>query len=115
MVLVGLLLAYAYPVRVYLAQQAEIAAIEDRQAQQRREIAGLQEEREKYDDPEFIKVKARKLGYVLPGETAYITLGDPAPGAGAPGAARDNDSSTPDAWYQKLWSSVAAADRQAQP
>src|SRR5258706_7103089 len=34
LVLLGLLLAYAYPVRVYLTQQAEISALEDQQASQ---------------------------------------------------------------------------------
>src|SRR5215212_55888 len=49
MVLVGLLLAYAYPVRVYLAQQAEIAGLEQQQREQRDRIAGLADERAKWD------------------------------------------------------------------
>src|SRR5688500_1159719 len=69
MVLVGLLLAYAYPVRVYLAQQAEIAGLEQQQREQRERIAGLADERAKWDDPEFVKAQAKKeLQYVLPGE-----------------------------------------------
>jgi len=73
MVLVGLLLAYAYPVRVYLAQQAEIAGLEQQQREQRERIAGLADERAKWDDPEFVKAKAKKeLHYVQPGEILYL-------------------------------------------
>jgi cell division protein FtsB len=110
MVLIGLLLAYAYPVRVYLAQQAEITGLEQRQAEQRRRIGEKTEERRKWDDDEFLKAKAKKeLHYVLPGETPYITLPDPAT-AGAPSPS-SSGRSAPEQWYHKLWSSVDAADR----
>jgi hypothetical protein len=111
MVLLGLLLAYAYPVRVYLAQQAEIAGLEQKQQEQRRRIGGLADERAKWDDPEFVKAQAKKeLHYVLPGETPFITLPDPAQ-AGAPAAANPpGQRAAPEPWYSKLWSSVGAAD-----
>jgi cell division protein FtsB len=109
-VLLGLLLAYAYPVRVYLAQQAEIAGIEQQQEQQRRRIAGLAEERRKWDDDEFVKAKAKKeLQYVLPGETPFVTLPDPAQAGAAAPATQPGPALEP--WYQKLWTSVGAADR----
>jgi len=111
MVLLGLLLAYAYPVRVYLAQQAEIAGLEQKQQEQRRRIAALTETREKWDDDEYVRSRARNdLHYVLPGETAYIPLPDPNQPSSQPGtAARRPPSNEP--WYRKLWGSVDAADR----
>jgi cell division protein FtsB len=109
MVLVGLLLAYAYPVRVYLAQQAEIAGIEQQQREQRERIAGLADERAKWDDPEFVKAKAKKeLLYVLPGETPFVPLPDAVAGGASP--AEQPDPAAADPWYKKLWSSVDVAN-----
>jgi hypothetical protein len=112
MVLVGLLLAYAYPVRVYLAQQAEIAGLEQQQREQRERIAGLADERAKWDDPEFVKAKAKKeLHYVQPGEIPLIPLPDQAkPGTTNPSPAAA-DKPAPDPWYRKLWSSVEVANQ----
>lgn len=109
MVLVGLLLAYAYPVRVYLAQQAEIAGLEQQQREQRERIAGLADERAKWDDPEFVKAKAKKeLQYVLPGEMSIVPLPD-AVAAGATPTTQP-DPAAADPWYKKLWSSVDVAN-----
>jgi hypothetical protein len=110
-VLVGLLLAYAYPVRVYLAQQAEIAGLEQQQAEQRRRIEALAEERAKWDDPQFVVARARKdLHYILPGEKPYVPLPDPAT-AGQQQDKGPTGALPQDPWYGKLWSSVRAADR----
>jgi hypothetical protein len=114
MVLLGLLLAYAYPVRVYLAQQAEITGLEQQQQEQRRRIAALTETRQKWDDDEYVRTRARNdLHYVLPGENAWIPLPDSNQPAGQPGAA-EAKRAVDDPWYRKLWSSVGAADRPAQ-
>ena len=109
MVLVGLLLAYAYPVRVYLAQQAEIAGLEQQQREQRERIAGLADERAKWDDPEFVKAKAKKeLQYVLPGEISIVPLPDAVAAGASPSAQPDPAAADP--WYKKLWSSVEVAN-----
>jgi cell division protein FtsB len=109
MVLVGLLLAYAYPVRVYLAQQAEIAGLEQQQREQRERIAGLADERAKWDDPEFVKAKAKKeLQYVLPGEISIVPLPDAVAAGATPSTQPDPAAADP--WYKKLWSSVEVAN-----
>src|SRR4029079_12070615 len=83
LVLLGLLLAYAYPVRVYLTQQAEISAFEDSQATQREKIEQLNEQAAKWNDPEYVISQARsRLHMMLPGEKALVVI-DPASGAGA--------------------------------
>ena len=79
--LVALALAYAYPVRVYLAQQADIARIE-RPAAQRAEIAELADEGAKWDD-EYVKTKAGKVLHGAAGRELMVVLPD------AEGAARD--------------------------
>jgi len=109
--LVSLLLAYAYPVRVYLSQQAEIASLQQRQAAQQQRISSLADKRAKWNDDQYIITQARqRLHYVLPGETPLVVIDDQAGAApGSPGAART--ATAP--WFDKLWSSLRAADRPA--
>jgi cell division protein FtsB len=111
-VFVALALAYTYPLRVYLAQESQIAQIEADQAAQRQLIAEKSEELQKWKDPEYLRAQAReKLFYVRPGETPLLVLNDPA------GAAREAGKNTPAAapgrWYDTLWSSVRAADAES--
>jgi cell division protein FtsB len=107
LILVALMLAYAYPVRLYLDQQAEIQRLEVAQATQRANIAHLQSESAKWNDPAYIKAQARaRFQMVKPGEKAYLVL--PAPVAlssGAPSAAKPKPT-----WYGRLWSALRAAD-----
>jgi cell division protein FtsB len=108
-VLVALALAYTYPVRVYLAQESQIAKMQAAQAAQRALIADKQEEVAKWQDPRYVEIQAReRLFYVLPGEVPLLVLNDPV------GAARDAGekppAAAPDRWYDTLWSSVDAAN-----
>ncbi|MGW4947241.1 FtsB family cell division protein, partial [Actinoplanes sp. NPDC004185] len=108
-VLVALALAYTYPVRVYLAQESQIAQMQADQAAQQARIKGLTEEVEKWKDSEYVRSQARdRLFYVRPGEVPLLVLNDPA------GAARDAGRSAPaqtrTRWYDTLWGSVAAAN-----
>jgi hypothetical protein len=110
--LLALLLAYAYPVRVYLSQQAEIAALEQHQVLQRDQIDRLTQERAKWNDDQYVIAQARsRLHYVLPGETPYVVLGgDQAPNtASAKPGAGGKPAKHP--WYGGLWSSIGAANR----
>jgi cell division protein FtsB len=111
LVLVGLLLAYAYPIRVYLSQQAEIVQLEQMQGATQARIADLKERRAKWDDPEYVKAQAKsRFQLVERGDRTYIVIFDPA------GAARDAGTGTRAAaaadppWYGKLWSSLGAAN-----
>ncbi|MFV2107007.1 MULTISPECIES: septum formation initiator family protein [unclassified Micromonospora] len=113
-VLVALALAYTYPVRVYLAQQSDIARIEQAQQAQRERIAELNAQAERWQDPDFIRIEAKRRFYmVYPGEVPLLVLHDP------DGAARDSGEPVEPAgerdgpagpWYDTLWSSVQAAD-----
>jgi cell division protein FtsB len=112
LVLLVLLLAYAYPVRVYLAQQAEIAALEGSQASQRGKIEQLNEQAAKWNDPEYVKSQARKrLHMVLPGEKPIVVI-DPSNGQASGGtAAQAGGDPRARPWYGKLWSSMEAANQ----
>jgi cell division protein FtsB len=108
-VLVALALAYTYPVRVYLAQESQIAEMQAAQAAQRDVIADKTEEVAKWQDPRYVEIQAReRLFYVLPGEVPLLVLNDPV------GAALDAGEAppvpAPDRWYDTLWSSVEAAN-----
>jgi cell division protein FtsB len=104
--LLALVLAYAYPVRVYLAQQAEIARLEAEQEEQRQRIKDLAEELSKWEDVEYVVAQARRrLYFVRPGETAYVIV-DPA----APGLDGSGRSSADGPWVSRLWSNLQAAD-----
>ena len=108
--LIGLLLAYAYPIRVYLAQEAEIARLEATQAAQQDRIGALAEQRAKWEDPEYVKAQARKRFHLVErGDRTYIVIFDPQ------GAARDAGVPAPGPdplpWYGKLWSSIGEANR----
>ncbi len=108
-VFVVLALAYTYPIRVYLQQESEIAQLQRAQAAQKAQIAATSSELDKWRDPEYIRIQARKeLYYVRRGEAPLLVINDPL------GAARDSDqkapAAVPDRWYDTLWNSVRAAD-----
>ncbi|GAA1794493.1 hypothetical protein GCM10009682_15320 [Luedemannella flava] len=107
LVLIALVLAYAYPVRVYLAQQAEIERMRQAQDAQRDRIAGLSEQLAKWEDDEYVRTQARRrLHYVKPGEVAYVIVEAPQP-AIANDEAKAKDSGP---WFDQLWSTIQAAD-----
>jgi cell division protein FtsB len=103
-VLVGLVLAYAYPLRVYLAQQAEIARLEADTAAQRQHIQQLSAEVARWNDDEYVKAQARKrLLLVEVGQQVYVVGVDPT-------TTDQAGPHTPPTWYQQLWTSVQTAD-----
>jgi cell division protein FtsB len=110
-VLLALALAYTYPVRVYLAQESQIAQMQADQAAQREKIQDLAETADKWKDDEYIRIQAReRLFYVKPGEVPLVVLNDP---AGAAYEAGDTAAAQPGRWYDTLWGSVAAANAES--
>ncbi|BCJ58541.1 FtsB family cell division protein [Micromonospora endophytica] len=111
-VLIALALAYTYPVRVYLDQQADIERMEAAQEAQRKLIAELTTEAEKWQDEAYIEAKARERFFMRrPGEKMVLLLPPPdTAGTGDPDAPAP--AAPPDAWYDTLLSSVRAADTQ---
>ena len=75
-VLVLLMLTLAVPVRNWFTQRAEIAALEADLSATEERVADLLIQKERWEDPAFIAAEARKrLHFVLPGETGYVTIG----------------------------------------
>jgi cell division protein FtsB len=104
LLLLALTLAYAYPVRVYLAQQAQIHQLQASQAAQRNRIADLQTQIARWNDPNYIITQARvRLGLVRKGELLFVVQADQPPGADSPPA-------TGQSWVSQLWSNIQGAD-----
>jgi cell division protein FtsB len=109
LVLLALMLAYAYPVRLYLNQRAQIQQLELSQAQQRATIGQLATESAKWNDPAYVKAQARaRFQMVEPGTKAYLVL--PAPQTAPPAGAVADPTTTPGTWYGVLWSALRTAD-----
>ncbi len=103
-VLFALTLAYAYPLRVYLAQQAEIARLEADQAAQRERIRQLVDDIAKWNDEEYIKEQARdRFLLVEVGEQLYVF-------GTVPGEDDEEGEVTSPPWYEQVWTSVQTAD-----
>ena len=113
LVLSALALSYAYPVRTYLDQRAQINALRDSQGEQRDRISRLEAERAQWEDPEYVRTQAReRLLLVKPGEDLIIIIDDPAGAAADAGV--EPDPGPEDPWYQDLWDSINEADRVGQ-
>lgn len=109
LVLLALMLAYAYPVRLYLDQQAQIQQLEVAQAAQRANIANLKSNVAKWQDPAYVKAEARaRFQFVSPGEKGYLVLPPQAPAPGLPKTA----TSPTTTWYGQLWSALHGTDSQ---
>lgn len=110
-VVCAIVLSLAYPVREYIAQRREIAALRLEAQHTRAEIAALQHRKQQLSDPEYIKRQARsRLHYCMPGETCYVVAD--------PGRQGDRDGlrgrpALPRPWYVTLWRSVETADQRS--
>jgi cell division protein FtsB len=108
-VLCAIALSLAYPVREYIAQRRQIDQLQAQSAQTAAQLARLQAEAARLNDPAYIEQQARdRLHYCMPRQTCYVIVGgQPASNAGKAAAAV---AGTP--WYERLWSSVQQADKQ---
>jgi cell division protein FtsB len=120
LVVCGLVVSAALPLREYLSQSGRIAAAEAQNAEQQRRVTALEQQLQQWQDPAYVRAQARaRLHFVMPGEYAYVVL---APSAdkgtastpGAPAAVPGTVAVGPESpWYSQLWGSVRAADRPA--
>jgi cell division protein FtsB len=103
LVVCALALTVAVPLRNYVAQRQELAAVSEQQQALAAEVAELELERARLSDPAEIEAQARsRLGYVMPGEVPYVVQLPVAPG---PGPAEGANAGVP--WYRVLWREVA--------
>ncbi|MEN8674086.1 septum formation initiator family protein [Nocardioides sp.] len=80
LVLAVLAVSYASSLRAYLQQRGQIESLQTTISEREAQIADLEQERSRWDDPEYVETEAReRLGYVRPGETPFVALRDGAP------------------------------------
>lgn len=114
-VLVILLAPYLRP---WLAQRSHIEAKQAQVEALQRQVDQLQAERNRWNDPAFVKAQAReRLNFVMPGELGYVVLNDGTAQrqASAPvqEAVRQAGRMGGRPWYDVLWQSVQLAGRPA--
>lgn len=109
-VLAVLLAPYLRP---WLAQRAAISGQHQEVTDLRREVRALQEEKQRWQDPEYVRAQAReRLNFVMPGDTGYVLLTPvrkPAPRDPRQQAASVAGSVPGSAWYDAFWQSVQIA------
>lgn len=119
LVLAVLAVSYASSMRAFLQQRSEIQALQEQISEREARISDLAREKRRWQDSAYVVQQARKrLGYVMPGETAYVAL-DADGKAIEPGSTlrdpADIDPEQPEAWWSDAWGSVELAGDPPQP
>ena len=114
-----LTISYASSLRIYFAQAHEISAIKADIASRQQRIDVLSGELARWDDAAYVSAQAReRLGWVVPGETGFTVVdanGEPLGGGAQIEAEAAPPAQVKDAWWDKMWGSVEAADKPAPP
>jgi cell division protein FtsB len=108
-VICAIALSLAYPVREYIAQRRQIAALHQQEQDNTRQVNDLMQKQRRLSDKSYIEREARRrLNYCMPGEKCFIVLD----GSGGNGEqAQQTGSRRVPPWYVTLWQSVEAADK----
>jgi len=103
-VVCALALSVAVPLRNYMGQRSELAAVHEQQQILADKIGELQRRRDLLSDPQHVQAQAReRLRYVRPGEAPYLVQLPP----GAIAAAGTGHAEAPrQLWYTELWKSI---------
>jgi len=104
-----LVVALSVPVRNWLSQRAEVAALRADIAASSERIAELETQLDRWSDPAFIATQARaRLQFVLPGEIGYVSISDD--GQPAESVLSEAATRAPRGWHSVLWESLQEAD-----
>jgi cell division protein FtsB len=108
--LVFAVLSLAPQVSTYVRTQQQLKDTAARVASQQRDLQRLDADVARWNDPAYIRSQAgSRLFYVLPGETTYRVLGQPATGSGAAPAPSKSVQQTRTNWLDGLLDSVVTA------
>jgi cell division protein FtsB len=101
-----LALSVAVPLRNYVGQRSELAAVYEQQQVMADKVAELERRRALLADPQHLEAQAReRLRYVRPGEVPYVVQ-LPAGGTAAGVAGTGNAVAPRQLWYAELWKSI---------
>ena len=102
-------LALALPFKVWLGQRGQISALQAQTHQQEKQVADLQQQAQRWNDPAYVEQQARlRLHYAMPGEKTYVVLGKPRAHHKA-NATATTQPTLRGPWYSRLWQSLEAA------
>lgn len=118
LVVAVLTVSYASSLRAYLEQRSHIGDLKSQIALRQASIHDLEREKQRWQDPAFVRQQARELNYVMPGETSYVVLDED--GEPLERNSRLTDPSTvarkpPTAWWSTAWESVELAGNPPKP
>jgi cell division protein FtsB len=109
-----LAVSYAYPLRAWWEQHSRVAELEAEQESLADEVAALEAERDRWEDPAFVRTQAReRLGLVTPGEVGFVVVGEgdgPTEVLIGEGDEAVTSVETEGPWWSRLLASVEAAD-----
>ena len=109
-----LAVSYAYPLRAWWEQHSRVAELEAEQESLADEVAALEAERDRWEDPAFVRTQAReRLGLVTPGEIGFVVVGEgdgPTEVLIGVGDEAVTSVETEGPWWSRLLASVEAAD-----
>ncbi|MDP9182790.1 MAG: septum formation initiator family protein, partial [Actinomycetota bacterium] len=73
LVVCGLVVSAALPLREYLSQRGRIASAQAKNAQQQARVDTLEDQLRQWRDPAYVKAQAReRLHFVMPGQYSYV-------------------------------------------
>ncbi len=102
LVVCALALTVVVPLRNYVAQRQELAAVTEQQQTLAAEVDELTRQKVQLSDPAEVEAQARsRIGYAQPGEVPYVVQFPSGPSSPAENAA----SGAP--WYRSLWREVS--------
>lgn len=116
LVVAVLAVSYASSMRAWIKQRGEINDLNAQISQQRADVATLEQEKERWHDPAYVKTQARlRFGWLMPGETGYRVIGADGEVL-SDGGSELSDATTPrpkesPEWWQSQWASVVEAGR----
>ena len=119
LVLALLAVSYASSMRAYLQQRAHISDLKAQIAQRESNIDQLEREKRRWHDPAYVAAQARaRFGYLMPGETSYVVIGEDGRALEAETTLTDPatvDRKVPTAWWSEEWRSVELAGHPPKP
>ena len=119
LVLAVLTVSYASSLRAYLQQREHIGDLKSAIAEREASITALEREKQRWQDPAFVKAQARaRFGYLMPGETGFLVLDENGRPLESQTSLSDPDDvikTVPTAWWTDAWASVELAGNPPPP
>jgi hypothetical protein len=102
--------SYTATLRAWWSARQEITTSQAERAQLKAQITELEDQKERFNDPAYIKQQAReRFGWVMPGEIGYRVIGSDGEVRGEVPTLDAPAKVNSDQWYDKLWGSVTTA------